>query len=394
MTRKLLMGLICAVLNVVLYSTWVCASGGELPRLIASVATTSPVYVTSVTINKSSLSLVDGESSQLTATVNPTNADNKNVRWLSTDTGVASVDSGGFVFAKDVGTCEIKVYTEDGHYKDTVKVTVKEKEIDLRSMSFSETAMVMDVGDTYTVKYTLYPEDATNKKVSWKSSDTAVATVSSSGIVTAKAQGTCKITGTTSDSAYTDTLVITVNPLPVYPFSDISRSPYKAEIFALYGLGVVQGSEEKYRPSDVVTRAELASMLTKGLKLSGSTANSRFSDVQQPAWYFGSVLAVESRHILYGYPDGTFRPSKTVSLEEAAAVISRLFVPEETLKYRTVYNKNFTCSTWANVYVDYAVKEGLVDVAKIATFNRNAKREEIAYMFYNVLRAQGVITTD
>ena len=85
--------------------------------------------VESVTLNKTAIELTEGEKITLTATVNPSNATNKNVSWSSSDAGVATV-ANGEVTAVKAGTATITVKTEDGNKTATGTVTVKKKKID------------------------------------------------------------------------------------------------------------------------------------------------------------------------------------------------------------------------------------------------------------------------
>lgn len=93
--------------------------------------TTTPtetvVKVTGVSLDKTTLTLTEGDSSKLTATVNPSNANNKNVTWVSSNTSVVTVDSNGNVKALKDGTATITVTTVDGEYTATCQVTVNEK---------------------------------------------------------------------------------------------------------------------------------------------------------------------------------------------------------------------------------------------------------------------------
>lgn len=89
--------------------------------------TETVINVTGVTLDKTALTLTEGGSSKLTATVNPSNANNKNVTWVSSNTAVATVDSNGNVTAVKAGTATITVTTVDGGYTATCQVTVNEK---------------------------------------------------------------------------------------------------------------------------------------------------------------------------------------------------------------------------------------------------------------------------
>ena len=86
------------------------------------------VSVTSVSLNKSTLDIKVGETATLTATINPTNATNKNVTWKSDNTQIATVDTAGKVTAIKEGTAKITVKTKDGNYTATCIVTVSKND--------------------------------------------------------------------------------------------------------------------------------------------------------------------------------------------------------------------------------------------------------------------------
>lgn len=86
--------------------------------------TTLPISVTGVTLDKSTLSLEEGATGQLTATVTPSNASNKAVSWSSDNTEVATVDSSGKVTAVKAGTAKITVKTADGAKTAVCALTV------------------------------------------------------------------------------------------------------------------------------------------------------------------------------------------------------------------------------------------------------------------------------
>ena len=160
-----------------------------------------PVNVTGVTVNPTSLSLVEGESGDLTATVSPSNADNASVTWDSSDKSVATV-SNGKVTAVKAGSATITVKTVDGGFTASCAVTVSAKVIDVSSVSLSKTELTLTEGDSETITATVKPDDATDKTVTWSSSDTAVATVDG-GKITAVKEGTATITAKAGDKTAT-----------------------------------------------------------------------------------------------------------------------------------------------------------------------------------------------
>ena len=165
-------------------------------------ANVTNIKVTKVTLNKASANVERGKTLQLTATVTPTTATNKAVTWTSSNTKVATVSSTGKVTAKAVGTTTITCTAKDGSgVKATCKVTVKNPVVKVSKITLNKTSASMIKGDSLALKATVTPTNATNKAVVWKSSNTKVATVSSTGKVTAKAAGTVTITCTAKDGS-------------------------------------------------------------------------------------------------------------------------------------------------------------------------------------------------
>ncbi|BBC69588.1 major tail protein [Staphylococcus phage phiSA039] len=99
---------------------------GESDKVDVPQFRTKAIGVASVTLDVESLELTVGDTHQLTATVSPENASNKNVSFESDKSGVASVTAEGLVEAVSAGTANVTVTTEDGSHTDIVAVTVKE----------------------------------------------------------------------------------------------------------------------------------------------------------------------------------------------------------------------------------------------------------------------------
>lgn len=172
-----------------------------------------PVPVESVSLNKDTLSLeVDGEET-LIATVNPDNADEKTVTWSSADEAIAQVDETGKVTAVGEGTTTITATA--GGQSATCEVTVNAKTpvtVTVTGVELTPTELTAKKGDTLEkLVATVKPEDATNKNVTWTSSNEAVVTVDTEGNVTIVGEGDAIITVTTEDGNHTATCTITVS---------------------------------------------------------------------------------------------------------------------------------------------------------------------------------------
>jgi len=171
------------------------------------VVVTAPVPAASVTLSQTELILRKGATAKLTATVLPTDATNKKVRWSSNNTAVAIVES-GTVAALSAGNATITVTTEDGNYTARCEVVVTDP-IPVSGVSLSQTELSLVKGATATLTATVLPSDATNQKVTWHSTNTAVAIVEN-GIVTAVSAGNATITVTTEDGNHTARCEVTV----------------------------------------------------------------------------------------------------------------------------------------------------------------------------------------
>ncbi len=183
------------------------ADGGKTATCSITVKS---VPVTSVTLSPSSLSMTEGETSWLTATVSPSNASNKDVTWSSNNTSVATVSSDGEVTAKKAGTATITAKTADGGKTATCSVTVKASTVSVTGVSLNTSSLTLQVGKTASLVATVSPSNATNKGVIWTVGNTSVASVTSSGLVTANKVGTTVVTVKTSDGGKTATCTVTV----------------------------------------------------------------------------------------------------------------------------------------------------------------------------------------
>ena len=168
----------------------------------AKVQTPSEIKVNKITLNKTTASVTKGKTLQLTATVAPGNATKKEVKWSTSNKNVAMVSTSGLVTAKSAGTATITCTAQDGSgVKATCKITVKNPVVKVTKVTLNKTTATLAPKETLTLKATVTPTNATNKAVTWKSSNTKIATVSSSGKVTAKAAGTVTITCRAKDGS-------------------------------------------------------------------------------------------------------------------------------------------------------------------------------------------------
>lgn len=214
-----------------------------------SIPVSGWISVTGVTINPDNVSIKIGKTVQLSAVVLPENASDPSVIWKSSNNAVATVSSTGLVTGIKEGTTDITVTTQDGNLAATCKVTVEkepedpdnpggedpdnpggedpdepgtedpdnpkpgdpdEPEVEVTGVSLAFSSLELKLGDSSTLKVNIQPANASNKSVTWHSSDPTVVTVDAQGKLTAIKRGSATITVTTNDGEYTDTCLVVV----------------------------------------------------------------------------------------------------------------------------------------------------------------------------------------
>ena len=195
------------------YSDWAGAKTTVLDDLYVN-ASLPKILAESITLNTSSIELIEEDTQQLTTTVLPSNASDKTVTWTSSNSRVATVNTHGLVTAVSVGTAIITARTNDGsNLTASCAVTVNPRFVPATSVGLNISSCTLDVGDTQQLTATVMPENATNKSVVWTSSDETVATVDENGLVTAHKGGTATISANTTDgSNLSADCLVNVNP--------------------------------------------------------------------------------------------------------------------------------------------------------------------------------------
>lgn len=241
------------------------------------------IPVTGVTLDKNSLRLKVGNKGQLTATVAPADATNKNVAWASGNRGIARVNSNGRVTAVSKGSTDITVTTADG-------------------------------------------------------SKTAICTVT----VTARGSGSSSSGGNqTNPTTPTTPAAPTTPEEPTEPeapeepeappeeseVSDDVRSKYPWAADAIDFLaeeGIIEGtSETTFSPGSNINRADFVFLLVRALGLKAETQDSGFSDVNSDAYYADALAVARQLGIAKGGGDGRFNPEKEISRQDMMVLVAR-----------------------------------------------------------------------
>ena len=173
-----------------------------------SISVNVIVPVTGVKFNNDELHLKRGELLDLEYMILPNNATDRRVIFNSLDEGIAMTDIHGRIMGINEGTTTVTITTLDGEYSDTLSVIVtnpvREIELELENLT-------IEVGEEHTLEYTILPNDATDKSVTFSSSNNDIVTVDDNGKIVGIGSGSAIVTVTTTDGNKSDNILVTVN---------------------------------------------------------------------------------------------------------------------------------------------------------------------------------------
>lgn len=187
-------------------------------------------------------------------------------------------------------------------------------------------------------------------------------------------------------------------------FRDVPAGHWAEEdIHTLANKLVVYGvSDDLFDLRRNVTRAEFAGLVVRSLGLGGIKGSHSFSDVPANAWYAEEVAIATEAGLIYGYEDGTFRPNEVITREELASLVVRALEyagfteelsPSEQSALLAPFKDADQVGGWAREEMARAIKEGIVYGMSEDTLNPkgNATRAEAAAMLYRYLQAANFI---
>lgn len=159
-----------------------------------------PIVATSILLDLESLELLIDEEKVLTYKITPDNTTDKQITWSSADVNIATVDNAGKVKAIGVGQTNITAKTNNLISDVCI---VKVNPIKATSISLNQNSLTMEISDKQTLNVYLTPANTTNKKITWSSSNSSIASVSQSGEITGMGEGTAIITAKSDDGGLT-----------------------------------------------------------------------------------------------------------------------------------------------------------------------------------------------
>ena len=175
----------------------------------ATVAVTvSPIPVTAITFEEEEIRLTVGQLRNLIPVIAPENATYQDVTLTSGNTSIVTVTNNKLLTAVDIGTTTVTVTAHNGV---TATITVVVSPVTVTSVTVSKSKVDLKIGETEQIRVTVNPNNATDKTVTYTSSDSFVASVSENGLITAIGVGTATVTVSANDgSGKKATVTVTV----------------------------------------------------------------------------------------------------------------------------------------------------------------------------------------
>ena len=200
---------------------------------------TNLVATTGVTLSATEVSIFPGEQVELKATLTPDNCTSSYKTWASSDAKVATVDVWGRVVGLTPGETTITVTTASGKCTASCKVTVKE--IQATGVALTKTTTTVYIGEIDNLTATVTPDNASDKTVTWTSSNPAIATVGEDGKVTGVEIGKATITATTKNGISASCEVTVLVRTPTEPEQISLWKSDKAGYRGLFGAAADNG---------------------------------------------------------------------------------------------------------------------------------------------------------
>ena len=359
--------------------------------------TPAEINVTGVELDKTTLSLVEGTTGSLTATVAPENATDTTVTWASDNPSVAAVDQSGKITAVSEGTATITVTTTDGGFSDNCAVTVTAKAV---TVTF-EGADVDPITVLPGTEIELPTPDDTRDEIFryWTVEGDSVGTRYYGG-------ETVEITeDVTFVANWKDNSYIPIPPTqptrptrpaepdepdtpdepeePVVselPFTDVAvEDEFYEAVKYVSENGLMTGVDTTaFAPYNEFTRAQVATILYRLEKEPAVAYAPTFPDVTEDQWFAQAVLWGNSKGILLGHDTGLFGPDDGVTFEQMLTILYRYAALKGYDTAARADVSGFECSDYAAEAVSWAMAHGMVSAADGAALKAPAARCQVA----------------
>lgn len=246
--------------------------------------------------------------------------------------------------------------------------------VPVTSVRLGSKSLSIQPGDQVALLSTVVPDNAANKKVSWESSNPAVAKVDDDGKVTGVTPGTAKITVKTDEGGFVAVCIVTVNEPATElagilhenenKLTDISEHPAKAEIITAVDLGIVSGyTDHTFKPERNISRAEFATMLMRAISSNEAVEALAFNDKDKiEEWAAAPIAKAVKLGIITGYSDGTFRPEANITHAEMITMVVRASNLSPDTAAKSTFADDSDIPAWAKPAVATAQLNGIIIV--------------------------------
>ncbi len=348
-----------------------------------TVTVKKKVQVESIYLNYYERSRYVGTTFTLVPTVNPSKATFPEVTWKSSNTKVAKVDKNGKVKALRTGTAIITCKSDDNPgVSATCIVTVKVK---TEGVELPTKKLTLYTSQTKTLKAEVLPSNATNKKVTWSSSNKSVATVSKSGKITAKKPGTTTITVKTKSGGYKATCKVTVKKyvkLKSFKLNKTSVSVNDGKTYTLKAVFSPSNASNKdlvWKSSNTKIATVSSKGVVKGIKPGTCTVSCRSKETGKTVTCTVKIKKVEVKKILFAEKVYTVKQNKSLQLK---AHISPMNATNQKIKWKSSHPEFVKVSSKGKVTglklgKNATITATTVDGKKVATCRVKVERVDV-----------------
>ncbi|MDR3128204.1 MAG: Ig-like domain-containing protein, partial [Bifidobacteriaceae bacterium] len=259
--------------------------------------------------------------------------------WSSSNPSIATVNSAGLVTGISPGQATISATTNDGSFKATAEIFVTDSFVFVNEIIISPEVETIDLGESQKFTALVSPNNATNKAISWYSSNSAVGTITQNGVFNALMPGATTIMVSAKDGSdiYETKLVKVVDSSVYLNIEDVNQGDFaEAEVWEMYQRGYSTGCKyetfanevfTKYCPNNPVKREQMAAFL---YALAGAPAytppkNSPFLDLDASNIFYKQIMWGVDNGIWSGYPSGNFLPGKQITRSQFVTTLWRFY---------------------------------------------------------------------
>lgn len=306
--------------------------------------------ITTMTVNKESVNLLQGEKTKVTATVGPSTVKDKEIKWTTSNEKVAKVDTKGNIEAVGVGKVKITVTSVNNpNIKKVVTVNVEKQEV-----KFEKDTENILVGETKTLNPKISPSWIENKNIVWESSNKDIIEVSNKGVIKAKKAGTATIKVTWKDKKLSDE--IKVNAIELSKDTKIEIKKYKKQNSKISNIG------QKIKIKDFLSNIAISN----NLEVSIQTAN-------KDQEYIGTNTKVTIKEKQYGFILEEYECLiyGDINGDGKISAMDYTLIKNDIMDVKKITNKNMNLTADVNgdnkiSAMDYTlIKNDIMDVKKI-----------------------------